>query len=149
MDIMFWVGLGRHFVLSSFEIDLRNVHSISWRPNTTANKQGRWYRWIIYIYIDCDVSVMLTCLMGYCMAKSGFDHTITQPPKLFQLRKLEIQQSLRIEATWGNCLLDFTGGDSPHQLFVVQCRIIRMFQRSHHTSSANCCSWALPRSTLC
>ena len=47
VDIMFWVGLGRHFVLSSFEIDLRNVHSILWRSKTTANKQGRWYRWII------------------------------------------------------------------------------------------------------
>ena len=33
------------------------------------------------------------------MAKSGFDRTITQPPKLFQLRKLEIQQSLRIDST--------------------------------------------------
>ena len=42
---------------------------------------------------------MLICLTGYCMAKSGFDRTITQPPKLFQLRKLEIQQSLRIDST--------------------------------------------------
>lgn len=39
--------------------------------------------------IDCDDSVMLICLTGYCMAKSDFDHTITQPPALFQLRKLE------------------------------------------------------------
>ena len=39
--------------------------------------------------IDCDDSVMLICLTGYCMAESDFDHTIyihlyysrIQPPK--------------------------------------------------------------------